>query len=810
MDAQRLKVLAIDDNPDNLTTLRAVLGEALPGCVLLTALNGSEGIKLARAEDPDVILLDIVMPNMDGYAVCEKVKADPRLQTIPVIFLTALRTDRESRIKALEVGGEAFLSKPLDEQELIAQIRAMAKIKAANRLQKLEKEQLTKLVAERTQALNQELLERKWAEASRQDSYDAMKAILNTTLDGYWLTDSQGHLLDVNPAYCQLSGYTREELLGLRIPDIDFLENPDDTAERMLRIIRSHGSKFEARHRRKDGSIWDVEVSATFQDVAGGQFVAFLRDISARKAAEARVQRLTHLYLTLAQCNQAIVRAKDETQLFPEICRGAVLFGAMKMAWIGMADEAGQRVNPVASFGDDLHYLKDIQISLDEADPLGRGPTGTAMREGRPVWCQDFQNDPATAPWHERGARCGWRSSAVLPLRRKGGVVGALNFYSGIVNGFDEDARNLLTEMAADISHALDTFEDERERERIEAKFHESERRYHTLVEWSPEAMAVHSGGLLRYVNPAAVKLMGASSAQDLIGKSILDLVHPDSQAIMLARVKESLERGSEAPMIEEKFIKLDGSVIAVEVKSTPITFDGAPAIQVAVRDITERKRANEALRTSLREKEALLKEVHHRVKNNLQVITSLLNLEAGRSDHPATKAAFLEMQNRIRSMAMLHETLYRSENLERVDLPRYIRQLATQLFHSMLASPEAIQLHLDLAPASLALDQAVPCGLLINELVSNCLKHAFPEGRKGEVRIELQAMAADGRLKLRVSDNGVGLPPNFDQLRTTSLGLHLVSGLTEQLNGQLEITPGTGTGAVFQVTFAPKKISEG
>jgi putative two-component system response regulator len=153
MEAGRLKLLAIDDNPDNLKSLKVVAQDALPGCVVCTALNGPQGIELARVEDPDVILLDIVMPGMDGFEVCARLKADEGLRAIPVVFLTALRTDRNSRIKALETGAEAFLSLPFDDQELIAQIRAMAKLKAANRSGRLEKEQLAAMVAERTAEL---------------------------------------------------------------------------------------------------------------------------------------------------------------------------------------------------------------------------------------------------------------------------------------------------------------------------------------------------------------------------------------------------------------------------------------------------------------------------------------------------------------------------------------------------------------------------------------------------------------------------------------------------------------------------------
>ena len=179
METPDLKILAIDDNRDNLMALRAVLSDRLPGYKLLTALDGPKGLELALAEDPVVILLDIVMPGMDGFEVCRKLKNDEYLQAIPVLFLTALRSDRDNRIKALEVGADGFLTKPLDEVELVAQIRAMAKIKAANKLLRMEKEQLIALVAERTKDLELELEERKKAENDLQRNELRLKRLVD-------------------------------------------------------------------------------------------------------------------------------------------------------------------------------------------------------------------------------------------------------------------------------------------------------------------------------------------------------------------------------------------------------------------------------------------------------------------------------------------------------------------------------------------------------------------------------------------------------------------------------------------------------
>lgn len=184
-----------------------------------------------------------------------------------------------------------------------------------------------------------------------------------------------------------------------------------------------------------------------------------------RRNAEAKTQRLTQLYAALSQCNQAIVRCNSEAELFPQICRDAVMFGGMKMAWIGMLDQTGQTLVPVASYGSGIEYLSGISIGVDARPSNGYGPTGTALREDKAYWCQDYLNDPATAAWHERGVQFGWRASAALPLHKNGVPVGTLNLYADSVNAFDFAARNLLLEMAMDIDHALKGFEREAERQ---------------------------------------------------------------------------------------------------------------------------------------------------------------------------------------------------------------------------------------------------------------------------------------------------------------------------------------------------------
>lgn len=214
------------------------------------------------------------------------------------------------------------------------------------------------------------------------------------------------------------------------------------------------------------------------------------------------------------------------------------------------------------------------------------------------------------------------------------------------------------------------------------------------------------------------------------------------------------------------------------------------------------------ALSHSLLEKDALLREVHHRVKNNLQVITSMLRLESGRSEQQGNRTVLQDMQDRVRSMALLHETVYRVGTFSAIDLGDYLRQVATQAFRALQTGTEGIKLRLDLGPLVAGLDQATPCGLLVNELLSNSFKHGFPAGQTGEVWVELQPLNEDYLWRLQVRDSGVGLPPDFEARRRGGLGLKLVEGLADQIGGRLEIGPG----ATFTVVFrcVPQVLQHG
>jgi two-component sensor histidine kinase len=222
--------------------------------------------------------------------------------------------------------------------------------------------------------------------------------------------------------------------------------------------------------------------------------------------------------------------------------------------------------------------------------------------------------------------------------------------------------------------------------------------------------------------------------------------------------------------------------------------------------DITERKQTEDKLKSLLKEKEVLVKEVHHRVKNNFMVLSSLLGLQSQQIEDKTVQAMFMKSKDRIRSMSLIHERLYRSQDLTHIDFSEYIRTLADDLYQSFGADPAQIPLVIQAEKVTLNLDQAIPCGLILNELLSNALKYGFPSGWKGEGRIDVTLRRiSEDEIELAVKDNGIGLPIDCDFRKSTSLGLQIISLLAEeQLAGKLAVDRNEGTG--FSVRFKAQK----
>jgi two-component sensor histidine kinase len=252
-----------------------------------------------------------------------------------------------------------------------------------------------------------------------------------------------------------------------------------------------------------------------------------------------------------------------------------------------------------------------------------------------------------------------------------------------------------------------------------------------------------------------------------------------------------------------DRFERVDGTIQWVRWVIQPwLNITGKiGGILIFTEDITNTIKAEEILKKSLAEKEVMLKEIHHRVKNNLQVISSLVSIQADNLTDERMRDEFNDVCDRIRSMALIHEKLYRTGDLAHLDFAEYSTSLLQYLWNSHATLAEKVQLNLVLAPVSMSIETAVPCGLLLNELASNALKHAFPNNRSGNVTVSLEHAPSTNTVHLRVCDDGIGLPAGVNWRQSKSLGLRLVIILAGQLHATVDT--GTGPGTDFRVTFS-------
>jgi len=324
----------------------------------------------------------------------------------------------------------------------------------------------------------------------------------------------------------------------------------------------------------------------------------------------------------------------------------------------------------------------------------------------------------------------------------------------------------------------------------IEQALRKSEERFRQVVESAPNAMVmIGSTGLIEMVNAQTERMFGYDRSE-LLGKPIETLVperfrrnHP---ALRTAFFNAPLARAMGAGR-DLYGLKKDGGEFPVEIGLNPIETDEGTMVLSAIVDISDRKQKEERIHAALKEKDILLGEIHHRVKNNLQVVNSLLDLQVDRITDPTALSMLKESQNRIKSMALIHQTLYESKDFVEADFSNFLDTMVPTLVSSYSVDSDRIALTIEAAEVLLSIHAAIPCGLVVNELISNALKHGFPGNRRGEIKIVL-AHEVDDHAILSVSDDGVGLPEELDLERTGTLGLQMVSLLADQLGGTITI----------------------
>ncbi|UJR83657.1 AAA family ATPase [Sandaracinus amylolyticus] len=395
----------------------------------------------------------------------------------------------------------------------------------------------------------------------------------------------------------------------------------------------------------------------------------------------------------------------------------------------------------------------------------------------------------------------GARSVMCVPLVRRGRLTGVLYLENALTpHAFTAARAALLRLLASQAAISLENARLYADLRAAEAYLAEAQRISRTgsfgwdvsrgeLV-WSDQTYAIF--GIDRETQPSL--------------EAMLARAHPSDRERVAARLERAALEGVDWDL-EHRLLLPDGTVKHAHVVAQAKRASGERLRFVgAITDITEAKRAEDRLQASIEEKDALLKEVHHRVKNNLQLISSLLSLQSAHTQSPDVAELLADSRNRVRSMALVHENLYRAGNFSKISMPTHIAKLCSHLATVYDVRSRRIALTIDIAPLHLDMDRGMSCGLVVNELVSNALKHAFPDGSSGEVHIELVRDAA-GRCALSVADDGVGIPDEIDPLGTDTLGLQLVRDLTEQLGGSLVVERERGTR--FVVSFDPREASE-
>ena len=342
------------------------------------------------------------------------------------------------------------------------------------------------------------------------------------------------------------------------------------------------------------------------------------------------------------------------------------------------------------------------------------------------------------------------------------------------------------------------------------------------IVESSNDAIITKSiGGIITSWNKGAEKIYGYSS-EEILGRPI-SILEPDTFKGEIEQLGEMIKQRKYIHNYETSRLRKDGTVIDVSITLSPVldSFGKLVAISAIARDITERINAEKSMAKA---EDARKKEIHHRIKNNLQVISSLLDLQADKFEDENVREAFRESQSRVLSMSLIHEELYKGEGTDTLDFSAYLQKLAENLFQTYSLSSQNIRLYVDLEEnASFNMDTVVPLGIIINELVSNSLKHAFQGRDRGEIRIKLRReengkcinSIEDGKGEccksisfiLTVSDDGIGIPESLDLENLETLGFQLIASLVDQLDGELKLK--RNNGAEFTIRFTVTGINQ-
>jgi PAS domain S-box-containing protein len=582
-------------------------------------------------------------------------------------------------------------------------------------------------------------------------------------------------IVDANDAAARYYGYSRDVLLTMGIHELNRLPRKN-VVRNLMRAKDEKEKHFHSIHYRADGEKRYVEVySGPIRIQGKSLFYSIIHDITDRKRAEDSVRESENKFATVFQRSPvALTLVSANDGIFVDINDAFV-----RNSGYHHDDVIGKTPDQVGLFADPDEYRR-MRVTLREHEAVN----------GMEISCRTKTGDLRTCLF----------SSGLIVMGQK--------------------------------PYVLSTVQDITDRKQAEQALRESEERYRTLIDQLPDYVIVHRAGVLLYVNKTAAVSMGYEAAS-VIGRPITDFIAPEH----LDQVRQAIVQrmaGENVPSYEMKIAAKDGTYRTILVNGAAISYEGRPASLNVLTDITLLKQAEEKIRSaneelekrvtertealigtneqliseiaartraeqeikrSLEEKDLLLREIHHRVKNNLQIIASLLKLQSRHISDPNVLEAIQSSQSRIRAMALVHERIYRSHKIAEINLRDYLNYLTRQIFQFYNIQQHVISLSVTMEDIMADIDTVTPLGLIMNELVSNSLKYAFPDGRNGQIRIECTPKGPDG-LRIIYHDDGAGMPAGFDWKNAESLGLRLVNSLVDQLNGTIEM--GTGKGTTF------------
>ncbi|MGB9978944.1 PAS domain S-box protein [Methanobacterium sp.] len=579
-------------------------------------------------------------------------------------------------------------------------------------------------------------------------------SILDIYADPILLHDIKGNFVYINETACKFLGYTKNQLMKLNLHDLNVTEFSKLDFQ-INNIIKKKELRFQFAHFKKNKTLVPVEIHSKLIELGNEKLIlSIIHDITELKKTEKNLRWNINLIHSVAENSPLafyVVNNKTDSILY-------INHNFCKLWNIESLEKeiSNGKIKNKEVILKILPQIEDKEFFMKTCTPL-----------------QDEEN----------------RSILEDEVSLTDGRV-VRRFSTQIRDKKDRYFGRLF--ICEDIS----------ERKKIENSIKDREEHLSLITDNMLDLIyQANNKGIFEYVSPSIKELLGYE-AKDIIGKrdfEFISMVHPDDFELLIDTLQAAIKT-LKPKRVQHRFRHADGHYIWVETVGNPMSndkgeFSGAVYI---TRDITELKNVENQLKSSLEEKEVLLREIHHRVKNNMQIISSLLNLQSRYLNDEKTVNVLNESRNRVRSMAMVHEELYRSHDLSKIDFADYIQRLLSGLFSSYGVDDNFIKPEINVKDVLLNIDIAVPCGLIINELVSNSLKHAFIHGQKGNISIKFHPKGE--KYELIVADDGIGIPENIDFENTKSLGLQLVNTLAKQLSGNIDIYRDTGT--IFKIVF--------